>query len=34
MLACWVEDPYGDSFKIHLARPPDYIWIIEDGIKM
>ncbi|RVW60174.1 Copia protein [Vitis vinifera] len=21
MLACWVEDPYGDSFKIHLARP-------------
>ena len=34
MLACWVEDPYGDSFKKHLARLPDYIWIIEDGIKM
>ncbi|KAL6335579.1 hypothetical protein AAG906_030709 [Vitis piasezkii] len=34
MLACWVEDPYGDSFKIHLARPPDYIWITEDGIKI
>ncbi|XP_019077782.1 beta-amyrin synthase isoform X2 [Vitis vinifera] len=34
MFACWVEDPYGDSFKKHLARLPDYIWIAEDGIKM
>ena len=34
MLACWVEDPYGDSFKKHLARLPDYIRIGEDGIKM
>uniref|UniRef100_F6GYK0 Beta-amyrin synthase n=1 Tax=Vitis vinifera TaxID=29760 RepID=F6GYK0_VITVI len=34
MLACWVEDPYGDSFKKHLARLPDYIWMAEDGIKM
>ncbi|RVW62838.1 Beta-amyrin synthase [Vitis vinifera] len=28
------EDPYGDSFKKHLARLADYIWIAEDGIKM
>lgn len=34
MLACWVEDPNGDSFKKHLARIPEYIWVAEDGIKM
>ncbi|KAM3749756.1 hypothetical protein ACB098_05G211500 [Castanea mollissima] len=34
MLACWVEDPNGDYFKRHLARVPDYIWVVEDGIKM
>ncbi|XP_062174281.1 beta-amyrin synthase-like [Alnus glutinosa] len=34
MLACWVEDPNGDSFKKHIARIPDYIWVAEDGIKM
>ncbi|GMH01961.1 hypothetical protein Nepgr_003800 [Nepenthes gracilis] len=34
MLACWVEDPNGDSFKKHIARIPDYIWIAEDGMKM
>ena len=33
MLACLVEDPYGDYFKKHLARLPDYIWIGEDGMK-
>nr|UAK14939.1 oxidosqualene synthase 5 [Iberis amara] len=34
MLACWVEDSNGDSFKKHLARIPDYIWVAEDGLKM
>ncbi|KAK4493087.1 hypothetical protein RD792_018078 [Penstemon davidsonii] len=34
MLACWVEDPNGDSFKKHLARIPDYIWLAEDGMKI
>ncbi|CAN1344463.1 Beta-amyrin synthase [Linum perenne] len=34
MLACWVEDPNGDSFQKHLARIPDYLWVAEDGMKM
>ncbi|XP_074267509.1 beta-amyrin synthase-like isoform X1 [Silene latifolia] len=34
MLACWVEDPNGVSYKKHLARIPDFIWIAEDGLKM
>ncbi|KAJ8760158.1 hypothetical protein K2173_011014 [Erythroxylum novogranatense] len=34
MLACWVEDPNGSSFKKHLARIPDYLWVAEDGMKM
>ena len=34
MLACWVEHPNGDSFKKHLARIPDYLWVAEDGMKM
>ncbi|CAN0864492.1 Beta-amyrin synthase [Linum grandiflorum] len=34
MLACWVEDPNGDSFVKHLARLPDYLWVAEDGMKM
>ncbi|CAN0864484.1 Beta-amyrin synthase [Linum grandiflorum] len=34
MLACWVEDPKGDSFQKHLARIPDYLWVAEDGMKM
>ena len=33
MLACWVEDPYGDYFKKRLARLSDYIRIGEDGMK-
>ncbi|KAK7832933.1 beta-amyrin synthase [Quercus suber] len=32
-LACWVEDPDGDSFKKHLARVKEFIWVAEDGIK-
>ncbi|CAN6692737.1 unnamed protein product [Malus baccata var. baccata] len=34
MLACWVEDPDGDSFKKHLARVPDFLWVAEDGMKV
>uniref|UniRef100_A0A0D9Y0Y5 Terpene cyclase/mutase family member n=1 Tax=Leersia perrieri TaxID=77586 RepID=A0A0D9Y0Y5_9ORYZ len=33
MICCWVEDPYSDAFKRHLARVPDYLWISEDGMK-
>ncbi|QCD93398.1 cycloartenol synthase [Vigna unguiculata] len=32
LLACWVDDPNGDSFKKHLARVPDYLWLSEDGM--
>lgn len=35
MLACWAEDPNGESYnKKHLARIADYIWVAEDGITM
>ncbi|OMO66334.1 Terpenoid cyclases/protein prenyltransferase alpha-alpha toroid [Corchorus olitorius] len=34
MLACWVEDPNGESFKKHLARFLDYFWLAEDGMKV
>lgn len=34
MLACWVEDPNKDYLKKHLARIPDYLWVVEDGMKM
>ncbi|CAL8130593.1 unnamed protein product [Prunus armeniaca] len=34
MLACWDEDPNGESYKKHLARIADYIWLAEDGIKI
>ncbi|KAM2854178.1 hypothetical protein FF1_024665 [Malus domestica] len=34
MLACWVEDPNGESNKKHIARLEDYIWVAEDGMKM
>lgn len=34
MLACWVEDPNGESYKKHIARLADYIWVAEDGMKM
>ncbi|KAL2341226.1 hypothetical protein Fmac_009166 [Flemingia macrophylla] len=34
MLACWVEDSNGDSFKKHLARVPDYLWVSEDGMTL
>nr|DAD38743.1 TPA_asm: hypothetical protein HUJ06_013065 [Nelumbo nucifera] len=34
LLACWVEDPNSEAYKLHLARIPDYLWVAEDGIKM
>ncbi|KAI3824565.1 hypothetical protein L1987_06028 [Smallanthus sonchifolius] len=34
MMCWWSENPYGDEFKHHLARVPDYLWIAEDGMKM
>lgn len=34
MLACWAEDPNGESYKKHLARIADFIWVAEDGMKM
>ncbi|KAI8001024.1 Dammarenediol II synthase [Camellia lanceoleosa] len=30
----WVENPDGDEFKHHLARVLDYLWLVEDGMKM
>lgn len=33
LIACWVEDPNSDAFKMHLARLPDYYWVAEDGMK-
>lgn len=34
MLACWIEDPNSEAFKLHLERVPDYLWVAEDGMKM
>ncbi|XP_065874585.1 cycloartenol synthase-like isoform X1 [Euphorbia lathyris] len=34
MLCCWVEDPNSESFKMHIPRIYDYLWIAEDGMKM
>ncbi|KAL8153522.1 hypothetical protein V2J09_011282 [Rumex salicifolius] len=34
LLACWVEDPNSEAYKLHLARIPDYFWVAEDGMKM
>ncbi|KAF9663023.1 hypothetical protein SADUNF_Sadunf18G0115100 [Salix dunnii] len=34
MLCCWVEDPNSESFKLHLPRIQDYLWLAEDGMKM
>ncbi|KAF3437261.1 hypothetical protein FNV43_RR20014 [Rhamnella rubrinervis] len=33
LVACWVEDPNSEAYKLHLARIPDYYWIAEDGLK-
>ncbi|XP_058207857.1 lupeol synthase-like isoform X1 [Rhododendron vialii] len=34
LIACYVEDPYSEAYKRHLARIPDYFWLAEDGMKM
>lgn len=34
MLACWIEDPNSEAFKLHIPRVHDYLWIAEDGMKM
>ncbi|KAK4797732.1 hypothetical protein SAY86_030058 [Trapa natans] len=34
LLACWVEDPNSEAYKLHLARIPDYYWLAEDGLKI
>ncbi|GMH10723.1 hypothetical protein Nepgr_012564 [Nepenthes gracilis] len=34
LIACWVEDPSSEAYKLHLARIPDYLWVAEDGMKM
>ncbi|XP_048329372.2 lupeol synthase [Ziziphus jujuba] len=33
LIACWVEDPNSEAYKLHLARIPDYYWLAEDGLK-
>ncbi|XP_066334050.1 cycloartenol synthase-like [Miscanthus floridulus] len=34
MLACWIEDPKSEAFKLHVLRIYDYLWLAEDGMKM
>jgi hypothetical protein len=34
MLACWIEDPNSEAFKLHIPRVYDYLWLAEDGMKM
>ncbi|KAK7272775.1 hypothetical protein RJT34_29606 [Clitoria ternatea] len=34
LIACWVEDPNSEAYKLHLARIPDYYWLAEDGLKI
>jgi cycloartenol synthase len=34
MLACWIEDPNSEAFKLHMPRVYDYLWLAEDGMKM
>ncbi|GJN18969.1 hypothetical protein PR202_gb06192 [Eleusine coracana subsp. coracana] len=34
MLACWIEDPNSEAFKLHIPRVYDYLWVAEDGMKM
>ncbi|KAL6603533.1 hypothetical protein ACP70R_043894 [Stipagrostis hirtigluma subsp. patula] len=32
MICCWVENPNSSSFKRHLPRIYDYLWLAEDGM--
>jgi len=34
LIACWVEDPNGEAYKLHLGRIPDNYWVAEDGLKI
>ncbi|XLU58673.1 hypothetical protein S245_053321 [Arachis hypogaea] len=34
LIACWIEDPNSEAYKLHLARIPDYFWVAEDGLKI
>ncbi|GJM90173.1 hypothetical protein PR202_ga06430 [Eleusine coracana subsp. coracana] len=34
MLACWIEDPNSEAFKLHIPRVYDHLWVAEDGMKM
>ncbi|KAG6480202.1 hypothetical protein ZIOFF_063682 [Zingiber officinale] len=34
MLCVWIEDPNSEAFKLHLPRIYDYLWVVEDGMKM
>lgn len=34
MLACWIEDPNSEAFKLHIPRVYEYLWLAEDGMKM
>uniref|UniRef100_A0ACD5ZM08 Uncharacterized protein n=1 Tax=Avena sativa TaxID=4498 RepID=A0ACD5ZM08_AVESA len=33
MICCWVENPNSYSFKQHIPRIHDFLWISEDGMK-
>jgi hypothetical protein len=33
MICCWAENPNSDSFKKHLPRIYDMLWLAEDGMK-
>ncbi|KAM0850553.1 hypothetical protein ACQ4PT_053002 [Festuca glaucescens] len=34
MLACWIDNPTSEAFKLHIPRVYDYLWLAEDGMKM
>lgn len=34
MVCCWLENPNSQTFKRHIPRIKDYLWVAEDGMKM
>ncbi|XP_022135121.1 probable oxidosqualene cyclase isoform X2 [Momordica charantia] len=34
MVCCWAEDPNSETFRTHISRIKDYLWLAEDGMKM
>ncbi|KAF5944751.1 hypothetical protein HYC85_018828 [Camellia sinensis] len=34
MMCWWAKNPNGNEFKHHLAQVPEYLWLVEDGMKM